>query len=66
MTADDVLREMERNIRRKLAELRAELCESYDKRDWAALGYPSWEAYLAAEFGPFAEHAARMVAEAKR
>lgn len=66
MTATEDLHELERAIRRGLAELRATLCEAYDGRAWAAMGYPSWEAYLAAEYGPFAEHAAQIVAEAKR
>lgn len=38
-------------LRRVVAEHQALLQEAHDRRAWAALGYPSWEAYCVAEFG---------------
>lgn len=68
MTADlspterDQLAELERRARRGLAEMRAALVEAYDRRDWVTLGYPSWHAYLKAEYGSYAGMAAEIVA----
>jgi len=63
---DPRLANLERTMRRSFTELRANLCEAYDRHDWKTTGYSSWEAYLAAEFGPFAKDAARIVVESKR
>lgn len=59
------LAELERDLRRHFVEIRANLVEAYDRRDWQAMGYPSWDAYLAAEYGPLAEFAAEIVAEVR-
>lgn len=59
---EPTLAEAEREITRGLAEVRACLVEAYDRRDWQTMGYPSWEEYLHAEWGGFAEVAAEIVA----
>lgn len=59
---EPTLAEAERQITRGLAEVRAYLVEAYDRRDWQTMGYPSWEEYLRAEWGSFAEIAAEIVA----
>lgn len=66
MTTPNDLAALERTVTRGLKEILAGLCEAYDRRAWAAMGYESWESYLAGEYGPFAAVAAEMVAETGR
>jgi hypothetical protein len=65
MTASDELAGQERTIARGLNEILAGLCDLYDRRAWAAMGYETWEAFLADKYGAFAEVAAEMVAEVR-
>lgn len=52
-TRDDAVARAER-IRtgiRALAELQQDITDAYHARDWSTLGYDTWEAYVAGEFG---------------
>ncbi|MEU6641258.1 hypothetical protein ABZ863_01770 [Saccharomonospora sp. NPDC046836] len=52
-TRDDAVARAER-IRsgiRSLVELQQDITDAYHARDWQALGYDTWESYVAGEFG---------------
>lgn len=58
-------RQLTERIRDAAEELWALLLEAHEGRAWAALGYPSWEAYVRAEFDMSRSHSYRMLDQAR-
>ncbi|MFE3907879.1 hypothetical protein ACFXPY_48795 [Streptomyces sp. NPDC059153] len=49
------------DVRRTVAVLAARVRDAHAAHVWTPLGYPSWEAYCAAEFGISRAHAYRLL-----
>lgn len=61
----DEARELTETIRHNVDSLWLLLKESYDRKAWAALGYPSWREYATSEFGMSQSRAYQLLDQAR-